>query len=154
MDYIRELRQLIGHRPIVLVGAAALVFNQQDELLFMLRPDNHCWGIPGGGMEPGESLEDTARRETREEIGLEVGKLGLMGVYSGPELFYEYPNGDQVYNVTVVYATHDYKGTLSMNPGEAVEARFFPLAALPEPISPPILPIIEQVRKHHERTDR
>ena len=151
MDYISKLRQLIGHRPIIWVGAAALVYNAQGELMFMLRPDNGCWGIPGGGMEPGESLEDTARRETREEVGLEVGELRLMGVFSGQELFYEYPNGDQVYIVTVVYETHDYKGALRRKLDEAAEIKFFSLDALPDKISPPIRPIIAQLTNRAAR---
>ena len=144
MDYIMELRRFVGHYPLVLVGAAVLILNERDELLLMLRPDNGCWGIPGGGMELGERLEDTARRETCEETRLEVGELSLFGVFSGPELFYEYPNGDQVHNVTVVYQTHDFSGELPAHTEEAVEFRFFDLAALPAALSPPIRPIIEQ----------
>jgi ADP-ribose pyrophosphatase YjhB (NUDIX family) len=72
MGYIEDLRKKIGHSPIIMVGAAALIFNEQNELLLLHRTDNGCWGIPGGALEPGESLEDTARRETREESGLNI----------------------------------------------------------------------------------
>ena len=150
-DYILELRNYVGHRPLILVGAAVLVFNQKDELLLGLRPDNHCWGIPGGGMEPGELLEETARRESREETGLEVGALDLFGVFSGPTLFYEYPNGDQVYNVTVVYQTHDFQGHLLDCSAEVDEQRFFALDQLPENLSPPIRPVLEQLLATQER---
>ena len=64
MGYIEELRKLIGNYPIILVGAAALILDQQDRLLLLRRTDNGCWGIPGGAMEPGESLADTVKRET------------------------------------------------------------------------------------------
>ena len=150
-DYILELRNYVGHRPLILVGAAVLIFNQKDELLLGLRPDNHCWGIPGGGMEPGELLEETARRESREETGLEVGALDLFGVFSGPTLFYEYPNGDQVYNVTVVYQTHDFQGHLLDCSAEVDEQRFFALDQLPENLSPPIRPVLEQLLATQER---
>ena len=150
-DYILELRNYVGHRPLILVGAAVLIFNQKDELLLGLRPDNHCWGIPGGGMEPGELLEETARRESREETGLEVGALDLFGVFSGPTLFYEYPNGDQVYNVTVVYQTHDFQGRLLDCSAEVDEQRFFALDQLPENLSPPIRPVLEQLLATQER---
>ncbi|MBN2548906.1 MAG: NUDIX hydrolase [Anaerolineales bacterium] len=145
IDYILELRCFVGHRPLILAGAAVLIFNDQDQLLLGLRPDNHCWGIPGGGMEPGEQLEETALRETHEETGLEVGLLELFGVFSGPDLFYEYPNGDQVYNVTIVYRTHDFQGVLPDQTDDASELHFFALDELPENLSPPIRPVIEQL---------
>lgn len=143
MGYIEEMRQLVGHRPILLVGAAVLLTDEQGRLLLGLRSDNHCWGLPGGGMEPGEDLETTARRETREETGLKAGPLTLFGVYSGPQLFYIYPNGDQVYNVTVVYTCHQYSGALQNN-DEHRTWQFFAPGELPEAISPPIVPIIRQ----------
>ena len=85
------------------------------------------------------------RRETREETGLEVDTLDLFGVFSGPDVFYEYPNGDQVYNVSVVYRTHDFRGSLPRGTAEAVELRFFALDELPENLSPPIRPVIAKV---------
>ena len=87
MGYIEELRALIGHRPIIMVGATVLITDFKGRLLLMRRLDNSCWGVPGGSMEPGESLEQTAQREAREETGLEIGKMSLFGIFSGPELF-------------------------------------------------------------------
>ena len=86
-----------------MVGATLLILNQHDQLLMLRRNDNGCWGVPGGAMEPGESLVDTARREAKEEIGIEIENLDLFGIYSGAELYYCNPNGDEVYNVSVVY---------------------------------------------------
>ena len=62
MSYISELRKYIGHQPIISVGATVLVFNEKNEILLNLRADTGTWGIIGGGMEPGESLEETASR--------------------------------------------------------------------------------------------
>ncbi len=103
--YIEELRSRVGNYPLIMLGSAVCVFDSHERLLLLRRTDNGYWGLPGGAMEPGESLEDTARRETREETGLEVARLSLMGVFSGPELHYRYPNGAEVYNVTAVYTT-------------------------------------------------
>ncbi|HMB25412.1 MAG TPA: NUDIX hydrolase [Anaerolineales bacterium] len=145
MDYILELRQYIGHRPILLVGAAVLVLDEQNRLLLMKRSDNQCWGIPGGSLEPGEALEAAARRETCEETNLEVGEMSLFGVFSGPEFYYKYPNGDEVHIVTIVYLSRDWHGDVKLN-DEHTEWRWFPADAIPDDLSPPIKPIIEQLK--------
>ena len=144
MDYILELRKLFGHRPLIMVGACTLIQDAGSRLLMLRRTDNAAWGVPGGALEPGESLEQAAIRETREESGLQVTGLSLFDIFSGPEFFYEYPNGDQVYNVTAVYIVHHYTGKLQPNHLEHQTAGFFDLNELPTPISPPIRPIIKK----------
>ncbi len=142
MGYIEELRQMVGHFPIILAGAAVLMLNEHGELLMLLRSDNGCWGIPGGAMEPGERLEDTAVRETLEEAGLRIHDLALLDVFSGPELNYQYPNGDQTYNVVAVYVTRRFSGEITVHPAEHTDWKYFPLDHLPENISPPIRPVL------------
>lgn len=143
MSYIQEMRTLIGQRPLITVGAGVLLSDEHDRILLQHRTDNGLWGIPGGGMEIGESLEVTARREVFEETGLEVEDLTLFGVFSGPELFYEYPNGDQVCNVSVVYLSRKFRGRLAADPDESYAVRFFEPADLPRAISPPNQPILQ-----------
>jgi 8-oxo-dGTP pyrophosphatase MutT (NUDIX family) len=155
MDYILQLRQFIGHRPILMVGAAILVIDAHNRLLLMKRSDSGCWGPPGGAVEPGEHVEAAAKRETREETGLEIGEMSLFGVFSGPELYYKYPNDDEVYNVTIVYITHDFRrrsgdprqtADVQIN-DEHTEYRWFAVNEIPEDISPPIIPVIEQFKR-------
>ena len=148
MDYILQLRQFIGHRPILMVGAAILIVNAQNHLLLMKRSDSGCWGPPGGAIEPGEHVEEAAKRETLEETGLEIGEMSLFGVFSGPELYYKYPNGDEVYNVTIIYLSHDWQGEVEIN-HEHTEFRWFAVTEIPENISPPIKPAIEQFKRTH-----
>lgn len=142
MDYILQLRRYIGHRPILLVGAALLLVDDQDRLLLMKRTDNHCWGIPGGSVEPGERLELAAKRETLEETNLEIMEMSLFGAFSGPELYYQYPNGDEVYNVTVVYLSRAWHGEIKLN-DEHCEWQWFAASDIPENVSPPIRPVID-----------
>ncbi len=145
MGYIEKLRQMVGHFPIILAGAAVLVLNEHGELLMLLRTDNGCWGIPGGGMELGENLEETAARETLEEAGLRIFDPALFGIFSGPELFYRYPNGDETFNVVAVYLTNRVSGEIKINPSEHTDWKYFPLDQLPENISPPIRPILAKL---------
>jgi ADP-ribose pyrophosphatase YjhB (NUDIX family) len=64
VNYIQSLRKFIGHASTHMVGAAILIVDEQNRLLLMRRSDNGCWGPPGGAVEPGEVVEDAARRET------------------------------------------------------------------------------------------
>ncbi len=146
MDYSLQLRQYIGHRPILMVGAAILLLDGSNRLLMMKRSDNECWGLPGGSTEPGEVVEEAAKRETVEEVNLQVGETPLFGVFSGPELYYRYPNGDEVYNVTIVYLSRDWHGELKLN-DEHTEWRWFAASEIPENVSPPIKPVLEQFKR-------
>jgi len=145
MVYMNELRQLVGKRPLIMVGATLLVLNQRNQLLMMKRTDNRCWGVPGGAMELGEDLESTVKRETKEEIGIDIKDLELFGVYSGQELYYQYPNGAEVYNVSIVYLTRNVKEVIEVNLDEHSEYRYFDITDLPTEISPPIKPILKDL---------
>ena len=69
---------------MILNGSVAVVTDDAGRVLLQHRSDGR-WGLPGGLMELGESCEDTARRETREETGLALGGLRLLGVWSGKD---------------------------------------------------------------------
>src|SRR5215212_8679713 len=142
MDYILQLREYIGHRPILLVGAAVFVLDKQDRLLMMKRSDSGLWGIPGGATEV---VEESARRETFEETNLEIIEVSLFDVFSGPEFYYKYPNGDEVYNVTVMYLSRDWYGEIKLN-DEHTEWGWFSPDQIPEESSPPIKPILERFK--------
>jgi mutator protein MutT len=153
MGYMEDLRELIGSRPVIMVGAGVIILDEQDRMLLTQRSDNDAWSIPGGSMEPGETLEEVARRETEEEVGLTVEQMDFFGIFSGPELYYEYPNGDQVYNVTVVYVSRQVTGSLKIDE-ESRQARYFALDDLPD-ISPPLRPVIKAyLEKTNQKPDK
>ena len=131
MSYISDIRKNVGHAPIIYVGATVLVFNEKGELLLNHRSDTADWGIPGGGKEIGETLEECAVRELREETNLETSALELVTVLSGREYWFTYPNGDEVDGVIALYCVKSYAGRLGINDGESTELRFFPLSELP-----------------------
>lgn len=139
MGYIMDLRKIVGHRTLLQVGASVIVEDEQGRVLLQKRTDNHCWGYPGGSTELDERVEDAAARELLEETGLTANNLELFGVFSGPELHYTYPNGDEVSNIDVVFLCRDYTGTLSCQEEESEALRFFEPGKLPEKLSPPIV---------------
>ncbi len=137
-DYILDLRKLVGRRPLLQVGASVIVENENGQVLLEKRTDNHCWGYPGGSVELDEVVEEAAKRELFEETGLVAEALQLFGVFSGKELHYVYPNGDEVSNVDIVFLCKVWSGEIKPQASEVSELRFFPADALPENLSPPI----------------
>ena len=132
MSYISELRRHIGHQPIISIGATVIVTNDKNEILLNLRRDTGTWGVIGGGMELGESMEQTAARELWEEAGLKAERFELLDVLSGEELYFRYPNGDETYTVIVLYKALGISGKLQINDDESRALGFFALDDLPE----------------------
>ncbi|MCU7676613.1 NUDIX hydrolase [Bacillus thuringiensis] len=144
MGYIEELREVVGSRPLNLAGVAVAVFNEQGQILLQQRRHG-MWGVPGGFLELGESIEAAGRREVLEETGIEIGTLQLATVFSGKEFFMKLPNGDEFYPITIAYLCKDITGGLLKADGvESLHVQFFNLNELPQNISPFIKKLIEQ----------
>lgn len=133
------IRKIVGHRTLLQVGASVIVEDEQGRVLLQKRTDNHCWGYPGGSTELDERVEDAAARELFEETGLVAEHLELFGVFSGKELHYIYPNGDEVSNVDIVFICTAYSGVLCRDEVESEALGFFEPGKLPENLSPPIV---------------
>ena len=79
-----------------------------------------------------------------EEAGLVAGKMELIGVFSGKDMHYVYPNGDEVSNVDIVFLCKDYSGEIKAQKSELSDLKFFKADEIPENISPPVKPVIEK----------
>lgn len=134
MEYDKQLREFVGHSPIILPGSIVIILNNQYEILLQHKVDG-SWGLPGGLMELGESLTDTAKREVFEETGLNVGHLELIDVFSGPDYFYRIRDEDEFYSVTALFVTKDYKGELIADDLESIELKFFKIDEIPDRMS-------------------
>lgn len=144
MGYVEDLRNMVGSQPLILVGVAVGVMNEAGEFLLQKRRDG-LWGVPGGFIELGESTEEAGRREVLEETGIEIGKLDLVGVFSGKQHYAKLPNGDEFYPVTIAYVSKEIKGGILKPDGiETTEAKFFKVNELPEEINPLIKNLIKQ----------
>ena len=142
--YIMGLRKLVGHIPLLQCGASVIIENEKGEILLQQRTDNGCWGYAGGSVELYEVVEEAAKRELQEETGLIAEEMELLGVFSGQELRYTYPNGDQVSTIDVVYVCRKYHGELLCQEGEVEKLAFFAPTHLPEPLFAPQVPAIQK----------
>ena len=121
---------------IVRLGVAVVVRGDGGTILLERRSDCGWWGLPGGRVEPGESVEQAAIREVREETGLSVRITGLVGVYSEPDgRIVTFPD-NVVHLVDAAVTAEIVSGELTLS-SESEELRFFRPHELPEEIVPP-----------------
>ncbi|MDW0111555.1 NUDIX hydrolase [Sporosarcina saromensis] len=131
MNYIQSLRSVIGTKPIIAPGSAIIVVNEEHEILLQLRSDTNDWGIPGGGMELGDSFEETAKKELYEETGLIANQFEILGLASGKDFYYKFPHGDEIYNATVIFKAKGITGELRKD-NESLDLAYFSLESLPK----------------------
>ncbi|WP_054638901.1 NUDIX hydrolase [Lactococcus fujiensis] len=136
MSYISEIRKKIGHDLLIYLGAGVIVY-QDNKILLQLRQDNQTWALHAGGIEIGEEIEETARRELFEETGLIAEQLDFFGFYSGKDRFMTYPNGDQIYMPNAFYLCSKFSGQLMPQEAEVNQLRWFSLDQLPQNIHQP-----------------
>jgi 8-oxo-dGTP pyrophosphatase MutT (NUDIX family) len=97
----------------ILPSANVIVVNSQGQILLIRRTDNGNWAVPGGGMDPGESITDTAVRETLEETGITCEITGLVGIYTSPRHVIRYTSNDEVrQEFSIVFTARPVGGEL------------------------------------------
>ncbi|MDE6660073.1 MAG: NUDIX hydrolase [Eubacterium sp.] len=131
MSYIADIRKYIDHEPMLSAGATIIVL-KDNKILLNLRSDTNTWGIPGGSLELGETLEEAAARELKEETNLEAENFTLLNVFSGNDFYFEYPNGDKLYSVIVLYLANGVTGELKITDEESYKLQYFGKDGLPE----------------------
>ena len=113
--------------PVMQLGqSAGIVPLTTDGEVILIRQYRHvtggfCWEIPGGGMHPGESPDEAAQRELREEAGFRAGRLRRLGSF--------WPNNAYLDEVIHVYLADELvPDPLPTDPDEYLERRAFPFA--------------------------
>ena len=89
-------------RKIIVTGGA-LIKDSSGRILLQKRSDYGDWGLPGGAMEPGESIEETMIREVKEETGISIKEYNFLSVYTGNRMMYKYPDGNEVVFVMFLF---------------------------------------------------
>ena len=107
-NYVAYVREYMKEKPLQVPGSGVIVYRTNEdgevEVLLQLRGDFNQYGLPGGGIEIGETYEECAVNELLQETAYIARKddLELANVYAGPKHVTRYPNGDIVFDPVVV----------------------------------------------------
>lgn len=107
----------------VVPSTTAIVIDDSGRIVLVKRKDNDLSALPGGGMELGESIEEAAVREVKEETGLDVTVTGLVGVYTNPRHVIEYSDGEVRQRFSLCFTTELAGGELAYD-GESTDIRW------------------------------
>lgn len=110
--------------------------------MLIRRSDDGAWGLPGGGVDPGEDRVAAARRECREGTGGDFEVTDLFGVYSDPATqVHRYADGRLVHFLdTVLLATASDQ--VDAQGPEVHQVAFFGRGASPSPLVAPDEPVL------------
>ncbi|MEV4414089.1 NUDIX domain-containing protein [Catellatospora sp. NPDC049609] len=132
---------------VVRAACGVVVYDEAGRVLLMRRHGEGTWGLPGGGVEPGETWAQAAIRECREETGWEVRLDGLLGIYSDPATqVHRYPSGRTVHFVGAVFLGSPLRQVAEPD-GEATRLGWFALDGLPEPLFAPDVPVLRDAAR-------
>ena len=110
------------------VGVGAIAFNRHGQVLMMKRPSNRWW-YPTGFCEVGLSPAENVIKEVREEVGVTVQPLRLMGIIDSLKA-----GSPARHLYAILFYCRAEEGAFTLHPLEALEAGFFDLDHLPEPL--------------------
>ncbi len=120
----------VGKNAVLRPGASVIIFDDaREKVLLTRRADNGRWCLPGGGMDPGESAEETCVREALEETGLHVAVTRLVGIYTSPDLVVEYADGNVFQPVAFSFEAKIVGGELQLS-DETTEFGYFGFSEL------------------------
>jgi ADP-ribose pyrophosphatase YjhB (NUDIX family) len=116
----------LGKEGKLRLGASAIIFDKNNKFLLTKRQDNGQWCLPGGAVEPGESVAEACEREVFEETGLHVQVKRLVGVYSHPDQLVVYQDGNKAFIVALHFEADVVGGELGLS-DETTDFGYFTL---------------------------
>ncbi|MEG7336738.1 NUDIX domain-containing protein [Bacillus sp. 0102A] len=117
-------------KPLKIVPAvSAVVLHKEREILLQERVDNGKWSLPGGNVEPGETVEDSIKREVMEETGLDIAVKHLVGVYSDPNHVIAYQDGEVRQQFSLCFLCEKTGGNLAAS-NESKKVEFISISEL------------------------
>src|SRR5438874_1671758 len=149
-DYLKKLRERIGHEMLLMPSVTAIVFNERKEVLLQKSADTNDWRLIGGVIDPGEQPADCVVREVKEEAGIDVIVQRIIGVHARPLV--TYPNGDKVNYVSTSFLCRATIGEPRVCDDESLEMKYFLISNLPT-LNALDKYLIELARSDHPQAD-
>jgi len=138
VDYYNDPRAPAANSLVV--GSSAVVSDSEGRILLQKRSDSGNWALPGGSMDIGETLAQSAIREVKEETGFDIRIDRIVGIYSDPNHVFAYDNGEVRQEFSICLAGTIVGGRLMVS-HESTAVQFFYVPDLPN------LQIHESIRK-------
>lgn len=113
----------------IVPAVSAVVLHDEKKILLQERLDNGKWSLPGGNVDPGETVEDAIKREVKEETGFDVEVKQLVGVYSDPNHVIAYKDGEIRQQFSICFLCENIGGTLATS-NESKRVEFISLNEL------------------------
>jgi 8-oxo-dGTP pyrophosphatase MutT (NUDIX family) len=123
----------------IVIAASAFVLDDAGRLLLIRRTDSGLHALPGGRHELGETMSETAIRETIEETGVRIAVTGLVGIYSNPAHVIEFTDGEVRQEFSICFRGEPVSGE-PRGSDESTEVRWV------EPVELPTLEIHPSIR--------
>lgn len=128
VDYYRDPQAPTANSLVV--GSSAIVVDSRNRILLQCRRDSGNWALPGGTMDIGETLAESAVREVREETGFDVQIQRIVGIYSDPAHVFAYDDGEVRQEFNICLACAITGGSLLIS-GESTAVEFFAFEDVP-----------------------
>ena len=109
----------------VVPSVTAVIVDDEGRLLLIHKTDNDLWALPGGGHEAGESIAATVVREVKEETGIDVEVVDLVGLYTDPRHVIAYDDGEVRQQFSICFHARPTGGKLCTS-SESKEVRWVP----------------------------
>ncbi|MEU6375632.1 NUDIX domain-containing protein [Streptomyces sp. NPDC046909] len=129
-EFIRTLRESVGHQLLWLPGVAAVVFDDEGRVLLNRRSDSRRWSLIGGIPEPGEQPAACAVREVFEETAVHCVAERVVLVQALEPI--TYPNGDVCQYMDITVRCRAVGGEAKVNDDESLDVAWFDVDALPD----------------------
>jgi ADP-ribose pyrophosphatase YjhB (NUDIX family) len=113
----------------IVPSVTAVILNADGAVLLVHRTDNDLWALPGGAVDPGESVTDAVAREVKEETGFLVEVLDLVGVYTNPRHVMAYDDGEVRQQFSLCFRARITAGEAATS-SETSEVTFVPPTSL------------------------
>jgi len=126
-EYVAGMRELIGHRMMLLPAVSAIAVDGDGRVLLGLHADTGRWSTIGGAIDPDESPLDAVAREVAEELGVGIASAEILGAYGGPRHRAHYTNGDESAFVTIAYLVRLDNYEFTYADAEIIETRWVSL---------------------------